>query len=38
MTELKSIWLEFYVYVDKFPHQLQHDIEIEYNKPELLVS
>ena len=38
MFELESVWLEFYVYVDKFPRQLQHDIEIEYNKLELLVS
>ena len=30
MIELESIWLEFYVYVDKFPRQLLHDIEIEF--------
>ena len=30
MTKLKSIWLEFYVYVEIIPRQLQHDVEIEF--------
>ena len=24
------IWLEFYVYVEIIPRQLQHDVEIEF--------
>ena len=36
MFELESVWLEFYVYVDKFSRQLQHDVEIKYNKLNLL--
>ena len=30
MTELESILLEFYVYVEIIPRQLQHDVEIEF--------
>ena len=30
MTKLESIWLEFYVYVEIIPRQLQHDVEIEF--------
>ena len=30
MIELESFWLEFYVNVDRFPRQLQHDVEIEF--------
>ena len=30
LIELESFWLEFYVNVDKFPRQLQHDVEIEF--------
>ena len=27
----QSVRLDFQAYMDKFPHQLQHDVEIEFS-------